>query len=97
MTTNSSKTSIDLNDSLRLKLRCFLKASDASMAKIVRRAIEEHIDRELERNAGVNERYQQEKAQFLATAGNNITLIQHRKPRKKVLFDSSKIDAGTKG
>lgn len=74
--------SVLVDDDLDRTVRLYMKASGNKLAEVVRRALEGHVRRELEINAGVREKYDQLTAEYLASS-KVLSLVAHRKPRKK--------------
>lgn len=75
-------TTIDFGET-EVKLRAYLKATELTMSRCVRRAVSEHIDAELAKNPGIKDRFDSAMATVVAEAGGNVaSLIAKRKPRK---------------
>jgi hypothetical protein len=77
------KTTIDFEDGLWLKLRSFMAATDAVMAKVIRRAISDYIDGELRKSPSIKEKYDVHRLNLLASAGGNIASISPRRRSRK--------------
>lgn len=74
-------TPIEFEERVDRKLRIFKEASKMSMKAIANEAVDAYINAYLDDNAGVRAKFQAEEARFLASAGDNISLIKPRKAK----------------
>ena len=77
----TKQRSIDFGQ-VAMKLDAYVEATAGDFSKYVRRAVNEHIDLELERNLGTKERFDRIFAALLADAGGNVTRIPAKRGRK---------------
>jgi hypothetical protein len=61
-----------------------------TLKDIANEAVDAYIDAFLEENPGVRTKFQAEEAKFLASAGDNISLIKPRKPRNSTAKEALK-------
>ena len=78
MATNRGKpTSIEFSDELRTKIDDFCKIGlGASLASLVRKAVEEYIDRRLDTETETKRQYEQVRRERLAAERGNIRVLE---------------------
>lgn len=93
MTTTT--TSVDFRE-VDLKLRAYLAATCADLGKLVRRAVTEHIDAELDANPGVRARFDKAMAGFVSDAGGNVATIVPKRRSGRVKAQENAPPAASK-